>query len=510
MSNAESTPHFSKWRSMLWPIHNYELKKFLPMAFMFFCILFNYTSVRNMKDALVTTAAGSGAETLQFLKTYCVTPAAIIFLLFYTKGANLLSREKLFYATMAPFIVFFAAFALFLYPYRDILHPSYETIKGLQESYPAFKWFFSIGGNWTFALFYIMAEMWGSVTIALLFWQFANEITRTKEAKRFYGLFGLIANVSGIFAGTATKYFSKLEAAPGVDPNQVTINWMMTFCVISGILTLIIYRWMNVNVLTNPIFYNPEEDGKVKKKKPKLSIGESFKFILTSPYLGLIALLVLSYGVSINLIEGYWKSQVKLQYPTMREYGAFMGDYSTYTSYLTILVMLIGSNILRIFSWQIGALITPLIFVITGVPFFGFVLFQKDLIPTLASIGTTPLVMAVLFGAVSTMVSKAIKYSLFDPTKEMAYIPLDNEFKVKGKAVVDVLGGRFGKSGGSFIQSTLLMIMGGTGAGFAAILTPVAATFVIILILWIMSVNKLNGRYTKLIEEQNTQTSNTA
>ena len=49
-----------------------------------------------------------------------------------------------------------------------------------------------------------------------------------------------------------------------------------------------------------------------QKKKAKLSMMESFKYILQSPYLGLIAMLVLAYGVSINLFEGVWKGKSKL------------------------------------------------------------------------------------------------------------------------------------------------------------------------------------------------------
>ncbi len=66
--------------------------------------------------------------------------------------------------------------------------------------------------------------------------------------------------------------------------------------------------------------------------------------------------------------------------------------------------------------------------------------------------GTTPLMLAVLIGAAQNILSKAAKYSLFDPCKESAFIPLDAESRTKGKAAVEVIGGPLGKSGGSFLQ----------------------------------------------------------
>lgn len=45
---------------------------------MFFCILFNYTILRDTKDVLLITAPKSGAEVIPFIKTYCNLPAAIV------------------------------------------------------------------------------------------------------------------------------------------------------------------------------------------------------------------------------------------------------------------------------------------------------------------------------------------------------------------------------------------------------------------------------------------------
>ena len=62
--------------------------------------------------------------------------------------------------------------------------------------------------------------------------------------------------------------------------------------------------------------------------------------------------------------------------------------------------------------------------------FFALVLFSAPLEPSLALMGLTPLYAAVLVGAAQNIFSKSSKYSLFDPCKEMAYIPLENETKV--------------------------------------------------------------------------------
>ena len=59
-----------------------ERKKLLPLGLMFFCILFNYTILRDTKDVLMVTAPKSGAEVIPFIKTYVNLPAAIVSIFF--------------------------------------------------------------------------------------------------------------------------------------------------------------------------------------------------------------------------------------------------------------------------------------------------------------------------------------------------------------------------------------------------------------------------------------------
>ena len=56
--------------------------------------------------------------------------------------------------------------------------------------------------------------------------------------------------------------------------------------------------------------------------------------------------------------------------------------------------------------------------------------------------------------------TRALKYTLFDATKELAFIPLSKECKLKGKAAIDGIGSRIGKSGGSIIHQGLLLCFG--------------------------------------------------
>lgn len=486
---STSRPQFSKLRAIFFPIHRYELKKFLPMGLMMFFILFNYTILRDTKDTLIVHSAG--AEALSLIKLLGTVPGAILIMLCYSKLSNVFNREKLFYLTLVPFVLFFGLFAFVLYPYRASLHPSVESIQQLVLDYPRFKTLFYVYGSWSYAVFYVLAELWGSVVLSLLFWQFANDIVKLHEAKRFYTLFGMLANVGLIVSGFTTTYFSQIRdhLPPGVDPWGLTLNYLMSAVVISSALIMGVFWWINRKVLTDKQLYHPV-DISPKKSKSKLSLKESFSFLLRSKHLGYLALIVICYGVSQNLVEAVWKDQIKRVFHTENEYNAFMGHFSMMTGAITILFMLIGSNIVRLFGWLISASLTPLMILVTGLLFFGFVSYKQDFeFYTLAWLGMTPTLLAVWLGFSQNILSKATKYSLFDPTKEMCYIPLDQESKVKGKAAVDVVGGRLGKSGGSFMQQMLLFLMGTSLVELA----PILGIFVILaIVIWLFAARALN------------------
>lgn len=479
------------------------------MGIMMMCILFNYTILRDTKDTLMVNAPGGGAECLSFLKLYGVTPAAILFMIIFIKLANVLSRERLFYAILTPFLAFFGIFAFIIYPNKEALHMSMDAIQASQASLPNLHWLIPVVGNWSFSIFYILSELWGSVVLSMLFWQFANEITKVTEAKRFYGLFGMIGNVGLLLSGPIIIFTAKYAKSlpKEIDSFGVNLKLLMTCVIVSGAIAIFTYWWMNRNVLTDPNLYQPGQ-GK-KKEKAKLSVMESFRYILKNPYLGLIAILVLSYGITINLVEGVWKGQIKIAFPDMNDYNMFMGQFSTWTGAITILLMVVGNNILRKLSWTKAAILTPIMVLLTSSIFFLVVWNGTKSTPFAPLMGVTVVLVAVIVGQVQNVLSKGTKYSLFDSTKQMAYIPLDPEAKVKGQGAVEVIGGRAGKSGGAFIQSTLLAVIGGS-VSLASLTFILGPLVIVICAVWAFSVLRLGRRFATLTEEKEAAATATA
>ena len=102
---------------------------------------------------------------------------------------------------------------------------------------------------------------------------------------------------------------------------------------------------------------------KSKKPKPKLGMWESIRFLVRSRYLGYLAVLVLSYGLSIQFTDIVWKSMVKRLHPDAISYQRYFAQFSGRVGATTIVVIFFGSNIVKskALGWRGGALLTPLI-----------------------------------------------------------------------------------------------------------------------------------------------------
>lgn len=469
---------------------DYILYKYLPTSVMMTLSAYIYSLLRGVKDSILVPSLG--AELISFIKFYGVFPATVIFFICFSKLVNILSRDRLYYIITSFFISFFVLYAFVLSPNHQYFHPD---LSDWIAAYPKLKYPVIMMQNWTITLFYVMSELCGTVILTLLFWQFANDLYSIKEAKKTYPLFGLIGQLGLVVAGLVQREISVyfIENPNDVAAWDLTIKWMMISVLCAGLGLMFIYRWMYKNILPDPILCSRTHN--TDKEKVRLSIIESFKYVFSSRYLWFIMVIVFCYGVGINLIESVWKDQLRMKYTSQNSYSAFMGDFHIFFGLMVICAMLFGAYILRTFKWVVAALFTPLGAGFTGIIFFLLIMFKELFGEWLSSFEISLLAMAIIIGSLQVILFKSFNYAFVDATKEMAFIPLDRELRTKGKAAVDVIGGRFGKAFGAIMQQFMFHFI---SPNLSDLTYEMFIAFVVTMILWVFSVIYLNKEFTKI------------
>lgn len=489
-----------KITNIIWPIERAELPRFVPMSALMFCVLFNQNILRILKDSILISEVS--AEIVSFTKVYCVTPLAVIFVIIYAKLVNHLSFQKIFYYLIAIFVSFFVVFAFILYPDIDLFHMDKDKMDSLMLRYPHFKWYIAGVGSWSYILFYSLAELWPNIFYVLLFWQIANDITKTNEAKRFYTLFSLFGNSALIFVGLLMM---SLASSTSKLNNILTISGDKIFLVKISIALVMLFSLIScllVRYISKYVLETAEEPAKnmflAKKERPKMGIIASFKYISRSKYLWLMLVCTASFGLTMNLVESVWKAKMKELYPTVSSYAEFNSIYILWTGITIMIMTIIGNNIMRNRSWFAAAVISPLIILVTGSIFFILVVFDQKIISAFEGIILmSPLALAVFVGAVQNILSKGSKYSIWDTSRQMLYIPLDPELRTKGKAAVDVISPKIGKSASGFTHALIFTIF--PMATYNSIAPLLMFIFVIVCIFWIYSVRKIYFEYQKIV-----------
>lgn len=499
MSNIELNPFKSKLRNIFWPISKSELGKFIPMSALMFCILFNQNVLRILKDSILISEVS--AEVTSFTKLYCVTPMAAIFVIAYAKLVNHLPFQKIFYYLISVFTAFYVLFAFTIYPNVDFFHMDPELASSMIAEHPHLKWYIAGIANWSYVLFYTLSELWPNIFYLLLFWQIANEITTTNEAKRFYALFPFFGNSSLILVGLLMMNLSSdnniIHQLFTTSEHKIALTQVsVAMITVSSILSCILVRYITTHVMIDS--KDTRKTSEKRTTRPKMGIVESFKYITRSRYLWLMLVCSASFGLSMNLVEAVWKSKMKELYPTVTGYASYNSLYILWTGIAIMLMSLIGNSIMRNSSWFAAAIISPLLIFTTGTLFFFLVVFDNQILNFFdGMILMSPLALAVFVGTIQNVLAKGSKYSIWDTSTQMLYIPLDQELRTKGKAAVDVISNKIGKSTSGFIQSLIFTIV--PMATYHSIAPGLMIIFIAVCMLWIYAIRKIYFEYQKIV-----------
>ncbi len=486
-NNTVEASRFSKWRAIIFPIFKSEIALFATISLLLFSILFNQNILRILKNGIIISEIS--VEVISFIKMYCVTPFAGLFVIIYANLVNRFTLYQVFYIFLSIFVVFYATFGYVIYPNFDALHISSDNCNYLVESYPHGKWFIVMMANWSYVLFYVFSELWPNIFYMLMFWQICNHISTIDQATRFYRICALFGNSAVIFAGLFMQSLSSNEFIY----NFLNLNNSKQNLIQISLLTILISSSISfwcVHRISKK-FKNYKFEIKIK---PKLGIKESFRYLINSKYLWMMLICSAAFGLSMNLVEAVWYSQIKELYPSLSDNTEYHSFYVIWTGCAIMFFTIFGGVLMRFFGWFVTTLLTPVIILVTGSVFFIFTIFNQEIFGISGSIiGFT-----VFIGGIQNILSKGIKYSLWDSFREMLYIPLDVELKTKGKAAVDLLSSKLGKSLSSGIQSILFILM--PNATYTSISPLMMTFFIFTCFAWILALFSIRKEYDKLTQ----------
>ncbi|KAH9259957.1 hypothetical protein BASA81_001717 [Batrachochytrium salamandrivorans] len=488
-----------------------------PLMSMYFVMLLINTILRDTKDTMLVNSV-AGVAAIPILKSWITIPTSFAFFVVYSKliHSPWFSTRGKFVIILFSFAGFFTVFALMVYPLRKYISPRIwaQSIRIHSYNNRGMDTFVSTLEEWTLGLFYIVCELWSSAVCQLLFWSVANDVMTIREAKEIYPIIGAMGNFGLVVAGrllltfadrrdvdSARAYLYVIDQHHDQIKNSSPIRnehfimdpletgWAGTLfmiavlvCIGSVFITVCyddVYRRQRLyHTLLKREEIKQEEDIREGKREHSMTMGEAVQFLYHSKPLRLVTILVASYGISSSLIEVSWKGQVKLAFESSGEYSRFMGSFWTWTGLSSMACMILSRAMLQRLGYRVAVMFTPFVMLCAGGLFFT--------VAVSVALGNqeeenTKLNIAAYAGAIAVLVSKSAKYAVFDATKEMVFIPLDEESRSVGKAAIDVVAYRLSKSGGSFVLQFVLLTFGnleGSGLG------PIGCLFLVILLAW--------------------------
>ncbi|MGH7570748.1 MAG: NTP/NDP exchange transporter [Gemmatimonadota bacterium] len=287
--------------------------------------------------------------------------------------------------------------------------------------------------NWSF---YLFGDLWTTVWVTT-FWAYLNEMTRTDQSKRLYGLIG----GGGIIGGLV----GVLSVAAFVEKESVSAD---TFLVGAAVATLaigaIVWR---IEALAGrseaPIGRGRSEDRLQAEKKTGTegSKGnaalEGAKLALASKYLFAIVMIVLLYEFASQILDYQYKIELE-SLQGEEATSAFFARVGVIINTVSIITQFfLVSFIIRRFGITTALLVLPVAMLVSSGIYF--------MIPVLWA------------GSLLTVSDNAFSYSINQTSRETLFVPTSPDVKYKARAFANMFVQRAGK--GIAIGLALLLAM---------------------------------------------------
>ncbi len=283
-------------------------------------------------------------------------------------------------------------------------------------------WFlFQTNATWVSVAFYVAGLILGVLLISQ-FWTLANVVYDPRQAKRLFGFIGGGAPLGGIAGSALASYASTIGSVNLILPSAA----LMAICAV--LVMLIIGR---ERVEADPIAAVKNEKG--------VGATEAFHLLRQSKHLQIIALVISFAAVGAAIIE----QQLNMAAQASKGAGAtdsiteFLAQVGLWTSSIGFVIQVwLTSRIHRYLGIGFALMVLPF------------------------SLGSTAIVM-LLNGALwapglARVLDQSLRYTVDKTTREILFLPLPADIKLKAKSFVDVTVDRIAKALGALILLVLV------------------------------------------------------
>ena len=292
---------------------------------------------------------------------------------------------------------------------------------GLSAVLFAFWFLFQTNAVWVSVVFFIVGLILAVLLISQ-FWTLANVLYDARQAKRLFGFIGGGAPLGGIAGSALASYAKQIGSVNLILPSAA-------FLALCGLLVVTIIKREHVE--SGPAAAVKEEKG--------VSATEAFDLLRKSKHLQIIALVISFAAVGAVIIE----QQLNMAAAAAKganatdSITAFLAQVGLWTSSIGFIIQIwLTSRIHRYLGIGFALMILPV---------------------SLGSTATVILLNGALWApGLARVLDQSLRYTVDKTTREILFLPLPSDIKLKAKSFVDVTVDRGAKALGALLLLVLV------------------------------------------------------
>lgn len=365
-----------------------EVEPALLFFFFWFLVIVVFQVLKPLKKGYFVDALGADVELYAKLANIGV---AVLIVILFTALYNRLGSRRLIATLVGVFTLALLGFAAVL-----------------GRTAP------DAGLNWTF---YLFGDAWSTVWVTT-FWAYLNEMTKSEQSKRLYGLIGGGGVVGGLVGGLVVWQLVEPMGAPAL---------LTGAAVTTLILGLLVWRTeLLAKSDAAPIGRRDTDRLHLESEAEKTNAAvEGAKLAMASRYLLAIVMIVFLYELVSQILDYQYSTEAE----TLIGAGAtqaFFGQITTIIGVVSVITQFfLVSFIIRKFGMTTALLVLPVAMALAS--------------------GVYMAVPVLWAGALLTISDNSFSYSINQTARETLFVPTSSDVKYKARAFANMFVQRFGK-----------------------------------------------------------------